>query len=56
MADDGGEIERLSSPETTNSSGNSLPDTVGETKLECGSTSSGADVKLRPGVAPIKTQ
>lgn len=54
MADDGG--KGFSPLETTNGGDNSQSDTLVETKLDLESVSLVPGVKLRPGVAPIKTQ
>ncbi|XP_027052409.1 tRNA-dihydrouridine(47) synthase [NAD(P)(+)]-like isoform X2 [Pocillopora damicornis] len=54
MADDGG--KGFSPSETTNGGDNSQSDTLVETKLDLESVSLVPGVKLRPGVAPIKTQ
>lgn len=54
MADDVG--KGFSPSETTNGGDNSQSDTLLETKLDLESVSLVPGVKLRPGVAPIKTQ
>ena len=48
--------EGFSATENAIGSGNSVPDTAEETTFQPESKWTGADVKIRPGVAPIKTQ